>query len=472
MAAKSPPDSPVPPALSTTPFVGRERELGDLRAGLDAALAGHGHLLLLVGEPGIGKTRMAEELAAVARARGALVLWGRCLEWDGAPPYWPWRQLLRAPIQAADASMVRSDLGSAASDLAQIVPEIHEALPDLPPAANIEPEQARFRLFDGVTRFLQAVARRQPLVLILDDLHWADAPSLALLEFVAPMVADMPVLIVATYRHVEVGRQHPLARTLAVLTRQPASRRILLRGLAPDQFASLVRLLGADEPSPALVATIAAETDGNPFFVREVTQLLMVEAGLAQRAPTAGRLRVPESVREVLGRRLDRLSAACNRLLAVAAVIGREFSVPLLEHVSGSVAGDLLGWLDEAVAACLLDEQVPARRYRFSHALVQETLYQELSTAQRLALHARVGVAIEHLYAADLEPHLPDLAYHFGEAAPGGYAEQALRYASQAAEQAMAQLAWEAAITQYEHAVQVVELVSGAKVAGKEPAAC
>jgi predicted ATPase len=335
------------------PLVGRERELALLRAGLDLGISGEGRVLLLAGEPGIGKTRTAEELAFEASKGGALVLWGRCHEAEWTPPYWPWVQVLRAYAQHRSADALRAEFGAGAADIAQLVPEVAVGLSDLPPLPPLALEQARFRAFDHVAAFLRRAAAARPLILVLDDLHWADPPSLLLLEFVARETRDVPLVVLGTYRDVEVGRQHPLARTLAELVRSGHTQRITLRGLSEVDVERLVAADGV-KPTAELVAAIHDETNGNPFFVHEVARLLASEAADDQ-AEGDGRanrrLPIPQSVREAIGRRLDRLSPECNDILATASAVGREFGLPVLARVSGRASEHVLEALAEATAA-------------------------------------------------------------------------------------------------------------------------
>jgi predicted ATPase len=213
-------------------FVGRQHEMDMLRTTLEDALAGQGRLVMLGGEPGIGKTRTAQELATIAVQQGGQVLWGRCYEEHGAPPYWPWVQSIRAYVHESRLPQLRADMGRGAAAIAEIVPDVQERLPGLRPLPRLEePDQARFRLFDAITGFLLKAAHRQPVVLILDNLHWADRPSLLLLEFVAREIAAARLLVVGTYRDVELSRQHHLFHTLGELTREPLFRRLLLEAI-------------------------------------------------------------------------------------------------------------------------------------------------------------------------------------------------------------------------------------------------
>jgi predicted ATPase len=376
-----------------TPFVGREAELAGLTADLEATLAGRGGVVLLAGEPGIGKTRLAEELATAAAARGALALWGRCWEGEGAPAFWPWVQIIRAHVQAADPAALRQEMGAGAADIAQLVPALRERLPDLPAPPPTEPKAARFRLFDSLAGFLRAAAARRPLLLVLDDLHWADAPSLALLRFVSRELEQAGPLVVGIYRHTEVDRGHPLVATLADLTRG-RGRRLLLGGLDEHDVASFVALVAGVEPSPELAAAVHQQTDGNPFFVTEVVRLLASQGPLAagetgSPALTAG---LPEGVKAVVAERLGRLSGGCRRVLEVAAVFGRDFELRALQPASGLDAERLLGLLEEAEAARVIGA-IPGGlgRWRFAHALVREVLYEGLPAARRAACTGASG---------------------------------------------------------------------------------
>ncbi len=442
-------------------FVGREDELAELRSAIDQGLTDRGRLILLAGEPGIGKTRLAEELATYARLRSAQVVWGRCYEGEGAPAYWPWVQAIRSYVYERSPEALLSELGTGAGDIAQIVSEVRERLPGLPPPPALEPEQARFRLFDSVTTFLKNASRGQPLVLLLDDLHWADKPSLLLLQFLARELRETRLVVLGTYRDVELGRQHPLSHTLAELTREQLSHRIVLHGLSEHDVARFIEMTAGEEPPPDLVATVYQETEGNPFFVKEIVNLLTSEGRLGRKDPsTTWTVVIPQSVREVVGRRLDQLSDECNRLLTIAAVAGREFSIDVLQGVSGMEEDPLLDALEEAVAARVVAELPrPAGTYRFSHALIRETLYEELTTARRVRLHRQIGDALEQLYGSKADAHLAELAHHFGEAAlGGGDVTKAIEYARRAGERATAVYAYEEAAGHFERVLQLLEL--------------
>jgi DNA-binding winged helix-turn-helix (wHTH) protein/tetratricopeptide (TPR) repeat protein len=441
-------------------FVGREQAMAELRAGLDDAFAGRGRIVFLVGEPGIGKTRTAEELGTVARQRGARVHGGRCYEDDGSPAFWPWVQILRGCIRDADPRQLASELGPAAADIVELVPEVRQSVPNLPAPPTLPPEQARFRLFDAVATFLRVVARSRPLVLVLDDLHWADKPSLLLLQFLAREIRDAHLLLVGTYRDVELRRHHPLAQVLGDLAREPLCRRILLRGLGETDVERYIAAIVGSAPPGAMVAEVHRMTEGNPFFVGEIVRLLLTEGRLAQVTSLSGTL--PQGVREAIGRRLNALSEECNRVLTLAAVIGREFDLNVLERVAELGRERLLELLDEAVGARILAEPTGAAgRYSFSHTLIRETLYEELTMPLRVRWHRRVGETLEDIHRTNLDPRLPELAHHFFQAAPGGDAERAIRYATRAAERALQLLAYEEAAAHYERALQALDLNPG-----------
>ncbi|MDP9180990.1 MAG: protein kinase, partial [Chloroflexota bacterium] len=451
-------DSDVNPLdrLATGIFVGREKEMDELRAGLEDALSGRGRLMMLVGEPGIGKTRTSEEFATYARLRNVQVLWGRCYEGEGAPAYWPWVQIIRSHVHDKEPKELMSEMGPGAADIAQVVSEVKERLPGLPAPPQLEPDQARFRLFDSITTFLKNASRGAPLMVVLDDMHWADKPSLLLLQFLAKELRGSRLLVLGTYRDVELRRQHPLAQTLGELNRENLSQRVLLRGLTENDVKRFVEVTAGSSPSEALVQAVYRETEGNPFFVNEIVRLLVADGRLEKAEGVKDwSVTIPQSVREVVGRRLDHLSDECNKVLTIGAVIGREFGIRLLEKVA-EVKGDrLLEALEEAMAARVIAELPRATdQYWFSHALIRETLYEELSTTRRVRLHRQIGEALEEL---DAEGNLPQLAYHFGEAASAGDVQKAVDYARRAGDRSIAINAWEDAVTNYERATQALE---------------
>ena len=432
-------------------FVGRRREMGELKAALEDVLSGRGRLVTLVGEPGIGKTRTALELATYAGLRQTQVLWGRCYEGEGAPPYWPWVQAIRSYVRDVDAEQLKSDMGAGAADIAEVVSDVREQLPGLQTPPQLEPEQARFRLFDSITAFLKSAGRRKPLVLVLHDLHWADHPSLLLLEFVARELASARVLVIGTYRDMELSRQHPLSHTLGELTRESLFQRVLLRGLDQEDVGRFVELASGVTPPTGLAAAVHRQTEGNPLFVTEVVRLLVQEGGLTQDSASerdSWSVRIPEGVRDVIGRRLDRLSERCNEILTIASVVGREFAIEQLSPLIEDISGDrLLEVMDEALSSRVIEELPQSvGRYQFTHALIQETLIGELPLTRRVRVHGRIAEALEELYGASAEAHSAELAYHFAQAESLLGTEKLVKYSLLAGEKALASYAYEEAL--------------------------
>ena len=467
---------------SSNVFVGRQQEMAALKSALDDALSGRGRLVMLAGEPGIGKTRTAQELAALAETEGARVLWGWCYEEEGAPPYWPWVQAIRTYVQGCEAGQLRSEMGSGAANIADVIPEIHNKITDLKPPPALEPEAARFRLFDSITTFLKNVAQKQPLMLVLDDLHWADKPSLLLLQFLARELDPSQsgrLLVVGCYRDMELSRQHPLSETLAQLSRSSSGgfQRVLLRGLDYEDTAQLIEARAGVEPTEELVEILYSHTEGNPFFMTEVIRLLTESGELrVGHIGTPEELRIPEGVREVIGQRLNRLSERCNEALTTASIIGREFDFKLLSSLSGESAQDddwMLEAMEEALAARIIEEPSGTMgRYQFTHALIQETLTQELSTTRRARLHARIGQALEVMYGANAHVHAAELAHHFSEAELVLGPTKLAQYSLLSGEQALASSAYEDALAHFERGLVARDIaLSGTERASDQEAA-
>jgi DNA-binding SARP family transcriptional activator len=439
-------------------FVGRERELRDLDAALEATLRGHGAVYLIGGEPGIGKSRLADEVSRRARDRGARVLWGRCWEAGGAPAYWPWVQALRAHLGETQDEELRRQLGPRGSEITQVLPELRERFPDLPAPVSPESEGARFRLFEATAEFVKRAGEETPLVLVLDDLHAADTPSLLMLRFVATEIAAAPVLILGTFRDIEVVPGHPLDAALDDLGRQQTGHVVALRGLDESAVSRLIESSARTTPSRRTVSAIHRGTAGNPLFVGELLQLLVAENRLEDAAGDGGlRVAIPRGVQEVIGRRLERVPGECRRTLAVAAVLGRDFDLAGLAEVTQRDADELLDMLDEAVSQRIVGEvaRLPDR-FRFSHGLIRDVLYEELGASRRRRLHHRAGEAIESMYADRIDPHLAELAHHFFEAGATGDPDKGLVYARRAGDRAAAQLAHEEAARHYELAIKVL----------------
>jgi DNA-binding SARP family transcriptional activator len=429
-------------------FAGRRAELDELRQALARTLAGEARIVLVAGEPGIGKTRLAEELTAEVEALGARVVVGRSWEAGGAPPFWPWVQSLRAYVRETGRDALGEQLGTGGDDLARLLPELREEFPELAEQPAPESEGARFHLFEAVSAFLRRASEAVPLVIVLDDLHAADAPSLLLLRFVAREMAGSRVMIICAFRDVDPLPRQVLATTIAELVREPLATQMVLTGFDEDAVAEYISLATGVEAAPSLVAALQAETGGNPLFVEETVRLLEAEGRLGD---ADAHLRIPLGVRVVIEERLARLSEPCRRLLMPAAVLGQEFGIDTLTVMSGLPRGELLDVLDEAVATRVLgDVSGSPGRLRFGHALIRETVYESMTAGRRAELHLEAGNALEALYLLDPEPHLAELAHHFAEAAPAGDPDRALHYLRRAAERAASQHAYEEAVRLYE----------------------
>ena len=445
------------------PLLGRTRELGILVEALESALSGDGRLVLVSGEAGIGKTRLADTLAGEARQRSAQVLWGRCWEAGGAPAYWPWLQAIRTWLRDADSPTVARALGSGGPHVARILPELREHVPDLSELAPDESEFARFRLFDATAGFLRAIAAERPIVLILDDLHAADEPSLLLLQFLAADMTSSQLLVIAVYREEEFDRSDPRPGLLAALARLPAARRVAPRALTEPEVARYIEDTVGSPPAPGIARAVHGETEGNPLFVGEVVRLLASEGRLDRVDTGIGwSFGITEGVRAVIGRRLARLSQPCHDLLARASVLGVEVPVDVLASLEGRTPDELVELLDEAVAARVMQvPTTPGGRWRFDHALIRDVLYAALPASARIRLHRRTGETLEAMHREDRDPPLAELAHHFVAGAAGS---KAAEYARLAAVRATELSAHEEAVRLYRLALEAPGL--------DEPARC
>ena len=459
----------VQAALGVSPteglFVGRGRELAELLTGLEDMIAGRGRLFLLAGEPGIGKTRTADEVAAHAASRGVRVLWGRAWEGGGAPAYWPWVQVLRACLGGLEGERP-NDLGKASApglgdEITQIIPELRGSLPKTDDSSLPVPdlEQIRFRLFDGVTTLLKRVSTEQPLMIVLDDLHDAQEPSLLMLRFLSRELRNSRLLVLGTYRELEVRRSPALAGLIGGIVRE--GRQIPLGGLSQPEVGRLLESSAGHPVGAKLVADIYQATGGNPLFVDGVIRVVSAEEKMAQAEQLGSlSLAIPEGIREVIRRRLTMLSPQASSVLRIAAIVGNEFDETLLERLVEVTAIELLGLMDEAVDAAIL-RQSAAGQYRFSHALIREALYAEVGAADRLRRHRQIAEVFEEFYRQNLEPHLGVLAYHFCQAVESGDAGKAIDYSVQAGDAAYRVFAYETADSHWQRALDLTERYGG-----------
>jgi hypothetical protein len=433
-AASGPPgDGPSVGTANVRPFVGRAREMWELTSALDAARSGHGSLVLVSGEPGIGKSRLVEELADVARDRGFLVLVGRCWDGGGAPAFWPWVQVVR----------------SAGGDFEQLARPVSEARSSRSSVADVvDPDAARFHLFEEVAGFLSAQMTTAPLLVVVDDVHAADEPSTLLLRFLATSAVDQPMLVVASYRDLD-PRVRDAAELYGELSR--LGRRLSLAGLTRSEIATYIEIATGGAPEPGWVERVHELTAGNPFFVGEVIR--------AEGDHRAGddRHRLPEEVRALIRRRVSHLSSEAGAILHTAAVLGRGFELRVLTETTTLSTERLIDVLGEAESVGIIssDPGIPGV-YSFAHDLLREAVYEDLPPTRRMELHRTAGRVLEQVFASDLDPQLSAIAHHFVQSAPIGDAEVAVDYSTRAGDRAARLLAYEDAARHFGHALRLL----------------
>jgi DNA-binding SARP family transcriptional activator len=453
---------PVPAELGAqagATMLGRETELAELerwmRGAAEKADARGERLMLLSGDPGVGKTRLLAEVAGRAHAAGTLVLAGRATD-DSLVPFQPFLEALGGYVETVSLAELRVVASRTGSELSRLIPELRRRLPELPPPEDGDSETERYRLFEAVVDLLRELSASAPVLIVLDDLHSADRPTLMLLRHLARASRSGSVSILGAYRATDRWREG-FGAALAGLRQQRVLRQLDIDGLPEREAQRLVSLRLGRPPSAEFSRALYQETEGNPFFIEEIVRHL-TDAGIE--AHTAGahelhEIGLPDDVREVISRRLDRLSEDTVETMRVASVIGRDFGALLLERVLGLDEERFLASLEESLDAKLVCEHpsIPDR-YSFAHALIRETLYGSMSTERRARLHRRVGLALE---GDDSEAHTHELALHFTRAAQAQDAERAIRYAVRAGEQAAGMLAHDQAAEHYENALSVLQ---------------
>ncbi len=441
-------------AAASGPLIGRQGEMERLESWYQAPPNSE-RVMLLAGDAGIGKTRLLAETAVRAFASGAIVLAGRAPE-ETLVPYQPFLEALGHYVFRAPLEELRAVAREYGAELGRLIPELRRRVPELPPPDPGDPETDRYRLFEAVAGLLAEISAAVPVLIVLDDLQWADRPTLLLLRHLARSPHNTRVSIMGAYREVDQWSEG-FDAALAGLRRERLMVQLDVGGLPQAEAMELVRLRAGGTPSTAFVEVLYRETEGNPFFIEEIVRHL-TDAGVSSQdagARDLERVGLPEDVRDVIGRRLDRLAPGSIEWLRVAAVIGRDFDASLLERVLGFDEDRFLAALEDALDAGLVAE-APADpgRYSFAHALIRETLYEGMSSARRARVHRRVGVALEKL--GD-ESQIGALALHFTRAADPEDAERAIRYGLQAGEQATAMLANEEAAAHYSRALEVLD---------------
>lgn len=443
-------------AAPTVPIVGRSAELNVLEEALRKSMAGTGGLVLVSGQPGIGKTHLARAFAGRAEAMGAVALFGNCHDTLGAPPYSPWTEILESAARRFESGELISLLPDDGNVIDALLPDESGASETRSGFHDDRALQARFRLFSRVTDYLGECAEQKPLVLVIDNLQSADAASLALLEFLARHLTHSPMLVVCTYRDVELTRKHPLFNTLGVLREELEVIRQRLDGLTRSEAEQIILETSERDVAPELIDAIYEQTEGNPLFVREVAHGLADELDKAQGRVRA--LRIPDGIREAIGRRLNQLSERSNEILSVASVIGRQFELREIVALMVDVdAVEVLQSLEPATTAGIVDSlDTGVGQFVFSHTLIRDTLYDELPMARRLLLHRQVAEMLEGTHANDLEPVLGQIAQHYYRAAQTGCVDKAVEFAMKAADRAQRMHAHEEGIGHYQMALDAL----------------
>ncbi len=457
--------------LPATAFVGRLAERERLMELWGQAREGALRLALISGEAGVGKTRLATHLALQAHWEGATVLYGRCDE-DLGVPYQPWGQALDHLVKEAPEIILNAHVKRHGGELARLVPVLDDRMPGLPPPRQSDPETERYLLYAAVAGLLEGAGEEEPVLLILDDLQWADQPTLSLLHYVVAQGSLTDVMVVGSYRDAGLAQDHPLAALLADLHREQGVERLKLAGLQADEVVELMEAAAGrelDEDGRALAAEITRETDGNPFFAGEILRHLAEtgvivhrDAGRWHLVGEASGVGLPQSVREVIGRRVDRLGSDARAALSAAAVIGRDFAIDLLLTVVGLAEAPLLDLLEQAVAASLLQEsRERVGRFTFAHALVQHALYEDLGRTRRAQLHRQVAETLEEQCGDEPGERTGELAAHWAAAVVGADTAKAMHYARRAAERALTQLAPDEAVRWYRRALEFYNQAPG-----------
>jgi class 3 adenylate cyclase len=468
-AAGPRPDVPLPSRLGGLPaaYVGRDNERARVVQCWRAAGRGARQALLVSGEPGIGKTRFITHAALELYRDGAIVLSGHCPE-ELSVPYGAWVQALSHLVEHAPDDVLGEYVEGHGGELARIVPALRRRAPAAPPPTRTDPETERYLLFSAVAGLLGRASAESPVVLLLDDLHWADRPTLALLKHTVAEAGDLPLLLLGTYRDSDLSREHPLTGVLADLRREEGVERLALQGLGAEEVHSLIEAVAGHtmgDEGAGLAREIAAETGGNPFFVGEMLRHLSESGALVQGGDgrfelveKLDELGLPQSVREVIGRRVDRLGEDCRDVLSAAAVIGRDFDLELLARVLDKDEEALIDLLGAAVDASLLEERADRPgSFHFAHNLINHTLYDVLGRTRRSRLHRRVAESLEQLCGEHPDSRIGELARHWSAAITPIDAGKALAYSRRAAAQALAELAPDEAIGWFGQALDLLE---------------
>ena len=458
-----------PLAVEETPLINRVEEMGLLKEAADKAIRMQGGLVFLYGEAGIGKTRLARELRTYVRSRGMQILHGKCpslFSIEGVPPYALWKEVIRNYLHGCTPEQLKNAAGFYPGEIYKIVPEIKHKLADFSESPPLSPEQERDRLFEAVSQFIVNVSKEAPLVVVLDDLQWADRSSLLLLHYLARGIYRDPLLLLGAYRDTEVEEKHPLFPVLTELSRERLLQSVRLKRLSLDEVSDMIKhILCQDDVPRDFCKLVYEKTRGNPFFVEEVMQSLLEEGiiypyGVEYRFKQVSQIEFPETVRRVLKARLERLDEESQQVLTMGSFIGNDFTSEALRSVTGLEESKLLEIVERMMEKRLLKCRVVRGEdtCSFSDVLIRDVAYEGVGPLRRKKLHGVVGYALENAYAKDVDEHLGELAAHFLES---GDKDRALNYFLKAGEKAAKVYANSEAASYYDSALRLLEKKEG-----------
>jgi len=454
---------------TASPFVGRRTELARITDVVRRAAQGHGAMMLVSGEAGVGKSRLVQEAEAVARREGMLTLIGRCLDTDAAPPYQPLVEQIEQALRTAPAEAVRAALGENAPELAKLVPELRQRFADIPNPVALPPDQERHYLLHGCAAFIDRAARTQPMLLVFEDLHWAGESTCQLLRHLGDRLRDSPVLIIGTYRDDELESRQPFAKALQDLLRERLADEVRLLRLGARDVATLLEGRAGQSPPASLVELVYSETEGNPFFVEELyrhldeSHKLFTDDGRFRTDISVTETEVPRGVRLIIERRLEQVSAQCRQLLMPAAVAGRVVDYTLLARLSNLDGNAMFDAIEEAESSSLLEDVSVGRdvRYQFVHEQIRQTLLSTLSLPRRQRLHLSVADALEAGAGTNAERIAADIGYHLYQAGAAADSARTARYLVAAGGRSIEAVAFEDALKLLDMALEVLETDAG-----------
>jgi class 3 adenylate cyclase/tetratricopeptide (TPR) repeat protein len=453
---------PTPGLEGRTPFVDRDDERAALRQYVDRANDGNGGLVIIAGNAGVGKTRLVEEVGAEARARGLQFVAARCNETSQRDPYMPLVEVLETVRRRLSPESFRDLIGEHAGEIARLLPDLRRRYLDIPPPADVPPDEERRYLFATVQQVLARLAAIRPVVILLDDLHWADEPSFRLIDYLAVELQQLAIVIVATYVSEEAPAGSPLHEMLTKLHRRQLVESLAVADLGESDVRDLLAAVGESPPPPALVRSLYEATRGNPFFLEEVVHHLSEQgrlfAGGEWRDLDHDDLAVPESVRFAIDSKLEKLRPNTRRVLTTASLVGRDFGFDLLEVLGELPEDDLVDAVDEAERARIITSVIDGGevRFAFSHELIRRTLVNELTLTRRQRLHRRVADALELVHATSLAEHAASIAYHLDGAGRWADPDRTIRFLIMAGERALEAAAYTEALGHFDRGLSLL----------------